>query len=66
MTVAAIEQYLFDETGGRVFISRVRHGDTVVPADPDLLVSPGDHVAVNGRREWMIGGPVTALCVETG
>ncbi|KHO26084.1 hypothetical protein QQ44_09935 [Mycolicibacterium setense] len=65
MTVAEIEQYLFDETGGRVFISRVRHGDTVVPADPDLLVSPGDHVAVNGRREWMIGGPVTALCVET-
>lgn len=65
MTVAEIEQYLFDETGGRVFISQVRQDNTLVQATPDLHVRPGDHVAVNGRREWVITGPIAELCVET-
>lgn len=65
MTIAEAEQYLRQQTGGRVFVSQIRHGDRKLAADPDTRIVPGDHIAVNGRREWVIAGPIADLCVET-
>ncbi|NKZ10398.1 aspartate-alanine antiporter [Mycolicibacterium septicum DSM 44393] len=64
MTVTEIEDFLRQETGGRVSIAQVRHDGKIVPAAADLRVFPGDDVAVSGRREWVIGGPITDLCEE--
>lgn len=64
MTVTEIESFLRQATGGRVSIAQVRHDGKIVPAAADLRVFPGDDVAVSGRREWVIGGPIADLCEE--
>jgi putative transport protein len=38
----------------RFFIVRVRRGAAILPATPDLVIQPGDVVAVSGRRKAMV------------
>jgi putative transport protein len=38
----------------RLFIQRVRRGDAVLEAGPELVLGPGDVVAVSGRRETLV------------
>ncbi|HTO32104.1 MAG TPA: aspartate-alanine antiporter [Pararhizobium sp.] len=39
----------------RFFIQRVRRGDTILETAPDIIISPGDIVAVSGSRQALIG-----------
>ncbi|MGV0742189.1 aspartate-alanine antiporter [Mycolicibacterium sp. XJ870] len=64
-TVSEAEQRMAEATGGRVVITQIRSGETMLPAHPDQRIAPGDHVAVSGRREWVIAGPIADICVET-
>jgi putative transport protein len=41
--------------GFRVFVERVRQGDTLVDTEPTTMIRPGDVVAVIARRELMVG-----------
>ncbi len=52
-TVAAIEA-LFP--GARVFVERIRRGARLIDAGPDTALLAGDHIAVVGRREVLLGG----------
>jgi putative transport protein len=38
----------------RLFIQRVRRGDAILEAGPELVLGPGDVVAVSGRRETLV------------
>ncbi len=38
----------------RLFIQRVRRGERVIEASPEFVLSPGDVVAVSGRRETLV------------
>ncbi len=38
----------------RLFIQRVRHGERVIEASPEFVLSPEDVVAVSGRRETLV------------
>ena len=38
----------------RLFIQRVRRGETILEAAPDLVIGAGDVVAVSGRRETLV------------
>lgn len=39
----------------RLFIQRLRRGDTILEASPKLVIGAGDIVAVSGRRETLLG-----------
>lgn len=53
-TVQEIEAYMASQ-GRRLFVERVRSGETIVslPA-PDQVISKGDEVVLSGRREFII------------
>ena len=38
----------------RLFMQRVRRGDAILEAGPELILGPGDVVAVSGRRETLV------------
>ena len=40
--------------GLRIFVERVRRADTVIEADPDTVLAPGDVAAISGPREALI------------
>jgi putative transport protein len=40
----------------RLFIHRIRRGDTIRDAMPDDVLQPGDVIAVSGRREVLVEG----------
>ena len=50
-SVAAAEAKLPEH---RLFIQRVRRGETIREASPEFVLSPGDVVAVSGRRESLV------------
>ncbi len=52
-TVAAVEA-LFP--GARVFVERIRRGARLLDAGPDTALLAGDHIALVGRREVLLGG----------
>jgi putative transport protein len=39
----------------RLFIQRIRRGNAIREASPEIVVEPGDIVAVSGRRETLVG-----------
>lgn len=42
----------------RVFVSRIRRGDTVIEAGPDTVLEAGDLLTLSGRRAWVMeAGP---------
>jgi putative transport protein len=51
-TVQEAEAMLPDQ---RVFVQRVRRGGEIVEATADMVLQPGDVVAVSGRREVLVG-----------
>ncbi|MEK1887121.1 MAG: aspartate-alanine antiporter [Phyllobacterium sp.] len=51
LSIAAAEAKLPEH---RLFIQRVRRGDTVIEATPEFVLAPGDVVAVSGRRESLV------------
>jgi putative transport protein len=51
LTVAAAEAIMPDL---RLFVQRVRRGETILEAIPELVIRPGDVVAVSGRRESLV------------
>jgi putative transport protein len=51
-SVADVERSFAPE---RVFIDRVRRGSTFIPATPDIVLQPGDVVAVAARRRVLLG-----------
>lgn len=53
-SVAEIEKYLQDQ-GRRLFVERVRKGDTISDPTPTLAISNGDEIVLSGRREFIIG-----------
>jgi putative transport protein len=40
--------------GLRIFVERLRRGETVVEAGPDTVLAPGDVVAISGPREALV------------
>lgn len=51
LSVAAVEAKFPEH---RLFIQRVRRGERIFEATPDLVLSPRDVVAVSGRREALV------------
>ena len=51
LSVAAAEEKFPEH---RLFIQRVRRGDTILEAASDLVIGAGDVVAVSGRRETLV------------
>jgi putative transport protein len=47
--------------GLRIFVERVRRGDTVIDADADTVLEPGDVIAMLGPREILISEVDTRL-----
>jgi len=54
-TVAELERLAMAQ-GFRVFVERVRQGETVIDTEPTTVIRGGDVVAVLARREVMVGG----------
>ncbi len=52
-TVAFVEQKL-ESSGRRLFIQRVRKGDKIIDATPDLVLEENDVIALGGRREYIM------------
>jgi putative transport protein len=52
LSVAAAEAL---PAGHRLFVQRVRRGHEILEARPELVLQPGDVVAVSGRREVLVG-----------
>ena len=51
LSVAAAEEKFPEH---RLFIQRVRRGETILEAAPELVIGAGDVVAVSGRRETLV------------
>lgn len=53
-TVGEIEKYLLEQDK-RLFVERIRKGDTISDPTPDMTVGKGDEIVLSGRREYIIG-----------
>lgn len=53
-SVDEIEKYLYEQ-GKRLFVERVRKGDTISDPAAGLTVAKGDEIVLSGRREYIIG-----------
>ena len=51
LSIAAAEAKFPEQ---RLFIQRVRRGERIIEASPEIVLSPGDVVAVSGRRETLV------------
>lgn len=51
LSIAAAEAKLPEH---RLFIQRVRRGQSILETTPDIVLSPGDIVAISGRRETLV------------
>jgi putative transport protein len=51
LSVAAAEKKIPEH---RLFIQRVRRGETILEAAPELVIGAGDVIAVSGRRETLV------------
>ncbi len=52
--VTEIESYLLEQ-GKRLFVERIRKGDTISDPTADMTVSKGDEIVLSGRREYIVG-----------
>lgn len=63
-TVGEFEEASDVRIGSRVFIARVRHGDTIVEPHLDQVLAPGDVVVVAGHHAAIIEDDLAAFAVE--
>lgn len=53
-TVSQLEEYL-KKQGRRLFVERLRKGDSIVDPTPATAITAGDEIVLSGRREFIIG-----------
>jgi putative transport protein len=63
-TVGAFEEASDARIGSRIFIARIRHGDTIVDPHLDQPLAPGDVVVVAGRHAAIIEDDLEAVADE--
>jgi putative transport protein len=62
-TIAALEASFAPQ---RVFVERLRRNGEIAPAEPEVVLAPGDRISLSGRHDTLAGGtnPLRAAEVD--
>jgi len=63
-TVGAFEAASDERVGSRVFITRLRHGDTIIEPHLDQRLEPGDVIVVSGHHAAVIEDDIVSFATE--